>query len=44
MSELRSLVNDNEVDRLRMQPVRAHQTQQQQMQMTKYHSTRWVAM
>lgn len=29
MSELRSLVSDNEVDRLRMQRVRAHQTQQQ---------------
>ncbi|XP_025831529.1 uncharacterized protein LOC112904787 [Agrilus planipennis] len=29
MSELRSLVSDNEVDRLRMQQVREHQTQQQ---------------
>jgi len=29
MSELRSLVSDNEVDRLEIQRVRAHQTQQQ---------------
>lgn len=30
MSELRHLVSDNQVERLRMQRVRAHQTQQQQ--------------